>query len=193
MQGDMSLVADGGFFLTSTFKSHIIALNGNHLASCKTQKYTASSMLMYILVYAYLNTTFHSHYGWYRKSQDTPLIANTWLYTELMILVMIDIYSFLYILKMSIICQITDTPCWEKVFHLMDSLQADNACRISMISCQLSMISWIQVTLECEFHTKQADPSFISVGWLSYAVSHQKSAGVQSIVGITGGRHCFHG
>jgi hypothetical protein len=43
MRGNMSLVADGGF-LTRAFKSHIIALNGNHLASCKTQKYTASGM-----------------------------------------------------------------------------------------------------------------------------------------------------
>jgi hypothetical protein len=43
MQGNMSFVADDSF-LMSAFKSHIIALNANHLASCKTQKYTASSM-----------------------------------------------------------------------------------------------------------------------------------------------------
>jgi hypothetical protein len=44
----------------------------------------------------------------------------------------------------------------------------------------------------CEFHTKQAEPCFISVSWLSHAVRHHRSAGVQSIVGITGGQHCFH-
>jgi hypothetical protein len=36
------------------------------------------------------------------------------------------------------------------------------------------------------------EPSFIFVGWLSHAVWHQRSPGVQLIVGITGGWHCFH-
>jgi hypothetical protein len=45
----------------------------------------------------------------------------------------------------------------------------------------------------CEFHTKQVEPSFVFVSWLSHAVQHQQfAAGVQSIVGITGGWHCFH-
>jgi hypothetical protein len=35
----------------------------------------------------------------------------------------------------------------------------------------------------CEFHTKQVEPSFVFVSWLSHAVWHQRSAGVQSIVG----------
>jgi hypothetical protein len=43
----------------------------------------------------------------------------------------------------------------------------------------------------CEFHTKWAAPSFVIVGWLSHAVQHRRPVGVQSIVGITGGWHCF--
>ncbi len=43
----------------------------------------------------------------------------------------------------------------------------------------------------CEFHTKQAGPRFVFVGWFSTAVWHQRSAGVQLIVGITAGKHCF--
>jgi hypothetical protein len=35
-----------------------LPLNANHLASCKTQKYAASSVWMYILVNPYLNTKF---------------------------------------------------------------------------------------------------------------------------------------
>ena len=44
----------------------------------------------------------------------------------------------------------------------------------------------------CEFHTEQADPRFVIIGWLSHAVRHRRPVGVQLIVGIAGGRHCFH-
>jgi hypothetical protein len=43
----------------------------------------------------------------------------------------------------------------------------------------------------CEFHTGQVEPSFVFVSWLSHSVWHQGSAGVQSIVGIACGQHCF--
>jgi hypothetical protein len=43
----------------------------------------------------------------------------------------------------------------------------------------------------CEFHTKRAEPSFVIIGWLSHAVWHRRPVGVQSMVGIAGGRHCF--
>ena len=43
----------------------------------------------------------------------------------------------------------------------------------------------------CEFHTEWAEPSFVIIGWLSHAVRHWRPVGVQSIVGIAGGRHCF--
>jgi hypothetical protein len=84
-----------------------LPLNANHLASCKTQKYPASSVWMYILVYPYLNTT----------------------------------VILLYTSKIPIACQIAYIAWLAIVFHLMDSLQADHAC-------WLSMISWLQVTPE---------------------------------------------
>jgi hypothetical protein len=86
-----------------------LPLNANHLASCKTQKYPAFGVWMYILVYPYLNTTF----------------------------------IFLYTSKMHVAHQIAHSAWLVIVFHLMDSLQADHAW------CWLSMISWLQVTLEC--------------------------------------------
>jgi hypothetical protein len=45
MQGNMSLVADGGFLTSQALSSPTsLPLNANHLASCKTQKYAASSV-----------------------------------------------------------------------------------------------------------------------------------------------------
>jgi hypothetical protein len=101
-----------------------LALNANCLASCKTQKYTASSMWIYILVYAYMYTTF----------------------------------IFLYISKMSIACQIAYSASLVIVFHVMDSLIVDHACRSSMIS-------WLQVTLECAW-------KFLVISWLQFFCSH---------------------
>jgi hypothetical protein len=43
----------------------------------------------------------------------------------------------------------------------------------------------------CEFHTEQAEPSFVFVSRLSHAVQDLMSAGVQLIVGITQRLHCF--
>jgi hypothetical protein len=133
------------------------ALNANHLASCKTREYTASSMCMYILVCPFMYTTF----------------------------------IFLYISKMSIACQIAYCAWLAIVFHVMNSLLVDHACQSSMISwlqvtlecaCKLCTISWLQVTLHmhanydvvavlaghlCEFHTKQwEEPCSVPVGCL---------------------------
>jgi hypothetical protein len=183
-------------------------------------------------------------------------------------------FKFLYISKMSITHQIAYCAWLVIVFHVMESLLVDHACRSSVISwlqvtlecaCRFCEISCLQVTIPCFFlllwisyqmswaqlchhqlivpcclafmvcrsavliwncwrtallswlwlqegaftHTitsfvvcllftavnfvpiEQSPGSFVIVGWLSHAVWHRWSAGVQSIVGITGGWHCF--
>jgi hypothetical protein len=53
-----------------------LALNANHLASCKTQKYTASSIWMYIKIYPYMYMTFRFLYIYIKNVNHS---SNRWL------------------------------------------------------------------------------------------------------------------